>query len=318
MSKIIQLLKKAKEEYYKGNPIISDSLYDSLASRFGYEEFGEGEFTNKVIHLFPMYSLEKFYKEDNNSPKFSKSVKTPKLDGSAIELIYVQGQLASASTRGDGISGENITDKFTNGKLVPNIIYNYHFSTMQIVQVVGEIVAPKTIENSRNYAAGALHLKDINEFDTRDLTFIAYGMKPYATSNYLEDMKILTECGFFTVIDSDWKEFPQDGVVYRCLNNNDFVDYGYTAKHPKGAYALKKRSDVAVEETTLIDVVWQIGKGGKVTPVAIFQDIVIDGATINRATLHNAGFIENLDLHLGDTLLVTRSGGIIPKVIGKV
>ena len=83
-------------------------------------------------------------------------------------------------------------------------------------------------------------------------------------------------------------------------------------------YALKLKSDVVVVPSTLREVVWQVGKGGKVTPVAIFDEVEIEDAKITRATLHNAGFVKDLDLHIGDDLLITRSGGVIPKILGKL
>jgi DNA ligase (NAD+) len=124
---------------------------------------------------------------------------------------------------------------------------------------------------------------------------------------------------FITILDGKYCRdfFPTDGQVTRLNDNATYKELGYTAKHPRGAYARKLRSDVAIEETVLLDVLWQVGRTGAVTPVAIFEDIVIDDAVINRATLHNAGFLQNMQLEIGDLILVTRSGGIIPKVLGK-
>lgn len=315
--RMIDFLNKCKDAYYKGKPIIADSIYDELADKFNFYDIGHKQLNNRVQHIFPMYSLEKYY-HDDTPPTYNAAIVSPKLDGAAIELVYSSSVLTIASTRGNGKEGEDITDKFLNSKLAPLVINEGTLDSMQLIQVVGEVVAAKDIKNSRNYASGALHLKDIEEFNARELIFIAYGIKPYPTSTFMDDMMLLRNAGFLTVIDSNWAEYPQDGVVFRCNSNEEFMDLGYTSKHPKGAFALKNKTDVATEETKLLDVIWQVGKGGKVTPVAIFEDIVIDDAKINRATLHNPGFIEDMELCIGDIILVTRSGGIIPKVVGKL
>lgn len=310
---IIKFLNKCSEAYYSGNPIIDDDVFDHLSEKYGYNSFGTSDISDRICHLYPMLSLEKFYTDDNKIPKFSNAIISPKLDGAAIELVYINKEFAWASTRGDGFEGEDISEKIERSSLVPKKL---EFNQLLSTQITGELVAPKTIKNSRNYAAGAANLKSIEEFLERDLTFIAYGIKPSITNSYALDMQLLKDSGFNTVIDSDWKDFPRDGIVFRCDNNKEYSEFGYTSKHPKGAFALKDRKDIATVETELLKVAWQVGKGGKVTPVAIFKDINIGGANINRATLHNAGFIENLDLKIGDTLLITRSGGIIPKVVG--
>ena len=132
-------------------------------------------------------------------------------------------------------------------------------------------------------------------------------------------MGLLQKEGFNTVLNiPEEHKYPTDGVVYRLDSNEEFSKLGHTSKHPRGAYARKLSSDVEIKETKLLEVVWQVGSSGKVTPVANFEEVVIDDAKITRATLHNPGFIEDMDLSIGDTLLVTRSGGVIPKVLGKL
>ena len=185
------------------------------------------------------------------------------------------------------------------------------------IQITGEIVAPSHVENSRNYAAGALNLKDLAEFKTRAISFFAYGVWPYFTETYTEDMKVLGSLGFSTIQDTDLdKIYPTDGVVFRCDNNLDFENFGYTSKHPRGAYARKQRMEHV--ETTLLSVEWQVGKTGKVTPVAILEPVMIGDAIVSRATLNNPGFIEALGLELGDRVAVIRAGEIIPCVLHKV
>jgi len=305
-------LKKAQEAYEKGQPFLTDEEFDLLAEKFKFFEVGYTPTKDKEEHVYPLYSLEKKWEEDNPTYPNTSYVVTPKLDGTAISLLYVNGDLVRVLTRGNGKEGVNITDKFLATDIVP-----HHIPTQKIRQIDGELVAPKTIENTRNYAAGAANLKDIEEFKTRDLTFIAYAVRPYIWSDYYRDMHTLSDWGFNIVTESAWSAFPQDGKVVRVLNNEEFDELGYTDKYPKGAFAIKKRADIAIEETVLREVRWQV-KRGKVTPVAIFDPVVIEDATITKATLHNAGFVESLDLHIGDTILVTRSGGVIPKVVGKI
>jgi DNA ligase (NAD+) len=186
-----------------------------------------------------------------------------------------------------------------------------------VVQVTGEIVAPSHIENARNYAAGSLNLKDSSEFSTRAVSFFAYGIQPYIRDNFMQDLDELKRFGFSVISEQELdKIYPCDGVVFRVNNNAQFYEMGYTAKHPRGAYARKERQ--AHVETKLIDVEWQVGKSGKVTPVAILEPVYIGDALVSRATLNNPGFIEMLDLQIGDTVAIIRSGEIIPCILHKV
>ncbi|MCP4437510.1 MAG: DNA ligase [Aureispira sp.] len=268
-----------------------------------------------VPHLFRMYSLQKFYKGEGSSPDTTHStVETYKLDGAAISLLYVDRCLVQACTRGDGIAGQDITDKILVLKCVPNNIL-----IKGVVQVIGEVVASKDITNSRNYASGALNLKTVDEFLGREVTFYAYGIEGEGSCTYYtEDLVLLGKSGFNTVLSLKIGEpipFPNDGIVVRINSNSVFKDKGYTSKHPRGAWALKVRSKGT--ETTLVDVIWQVGKSGKVTPVAILDPINIEGAVVGRATLNNTGFIKGLNLKIGDKVLVERAGGIIPRIMSK-
>ena len=235
---------------------------------------------------------------------------TPKLGGSAISILYLEGELERVLTRGDGKSGIDITDKFKKSKLIPQTIVIGH----EITQVTGEIVAPKSVPNSRNYAAGSLNLKDIDEFLTRNLCFVAYGIEPSLNDSYVDDMLELWEVGFNTVTQSDWAEFPHDGTVWRLDNNEKFRDLGYTSHHPRGAFALKEQKKGVT--TTLLDVEWQVGKSGVVSPVAILEPCIIGEATVSKATLHNKSYIEELGLYIGCEVEVIRSGEIIPRIVG--
>jgi DNA ligase (NAD+) len=314
MTKIEQFLDSASKAYYAGSPIISDEQFDKLADSIGYNKVGSKQHENKEKHLYPMYSLQKYYEDEGIKPL--EGIKdlsyTIKLDGAAISLLYIDGNLVRGLTRGDGTEGQLITDKLLATKLVPHQI-----PYKGVLQITGEIVAPVNIENSRNYAAGSLNLKDVNEFKTRALSFFAYGVQPCIKTTFDEDMDELQTYGFGVIRESGLdKIFPTDGIVFRINNNKQFYEMGYTAKHPKGAYAKKERA--AHVETKLLDVEWQVGKSGKVTPVAILEPVYIGAALVSRATLNNPGFIESLDLRIGDTVAVIRSGEIIPCILHKV
>ena len=260
-----------------------------------------------------MYSLQKVYEiEDKPDYGTEPVVVTPKLDGSAVSLQYIRGHLHLALTRGDGKEGIDITEKMM--LLVPPQID----TDEKFYQITGEVVALAEIPNARNYAAGALNLKDITEFNERraNMSFIAYSIQPYITKEYIKDMAQVSKWGFETCIDSNYSEFPHDGDVWRCINNDYFDKLGHTSHHPRGAFAKKKRAEGVV--TTLLDVVWQVGKSGCVSPVAILEPVNINGANVSKATLHNKGMIEILGLEIGCKVEVIRAGEIIPQVIARV
>lgn len=310
-----EFLELCKQEYYAGNPIISDSQYDAIEDAYrGTLDIGTN--AGRTKHWYKMYSLKKYY-TDEEYPKDHVYFVTPKLDGAAVALRYIAGELDSVVTRGNGEYGENISHLFTpETASLLNIPYKLNADIT--VQITGEIVAPSHIRNARNYAAGALSLKDIDKFKDKVLTFFAYDMQESPYKLYIETLAVLTNLGFINVASSsaEFDQYPTDGTVHRIDINKVYYDMGFTSKHPRGAYALKKRS--AGIETTILDVVWQTGKSGKVTPVAILDPIDIDGALVSRATLNNPGFIEALGICIGDKVAVERAGGIIPRIIRKI
>ena len=317
MNKLEQYLNTASRAYYAGAPIISDEQFDALADSVNYNKVGASvSSNNKGKHYKQMYSLQKYYEGEGVRPLegMGDASSSIKLDGCAISLLYVDGELVRALTRGDGVEGQDITDKVYShtGLGIPKTIPQT-IST----QITGEIVAPKHVENSRNYASGSLNLKDVNEFATRAVEFFAYGVQPYIYQTYTRDLEELKAWGFHTIDEPELdKIFPSDGVVFRLNDNREFEQLGYTSKHPRGAYAQKERAEHV--ETTLLDVEWQVGKSGKVTPIAILEPVYIGDALVSRATLNNPGFIEQLDLQLGDRVAVIRSGEIIPCILHKV
>jgi len=315
MNKIKQYLDMASASYYAGNPVISDEAFDRLAESIGYNQVGAQQHENIRKHFQRMYSLQKHYEDEGVRPlsEYKNLAATPKLDGAAISVLYIDGRLAQVLTRGDGVEGTDITEKFlSRPDLVPHIV-----ERQDVFQVTGEIVAPKTVPNARNYAAGALNLKDSEEFKTRAVAFYAYGVYPTQAKTFTGDMTLLHTLGFQTIFANDLHNiYPCDGVVFRVDDNDTFNSLGFTSKHPRGAYALKERQ--AAVETTLVSVEWQVGKSGKVTPVAHLKPVMIGDKEVSRATLNNQAFIEALDLQLGDTVAIALAGMIIPQVLYKV
>jgi len=305
-------LEKASAMYYSGTPIISDAEFDALARLYSYDAVGH-TVTDGIPHLYKMYSLKKVFNINDIEGATSPMVRTPKLDGAAVSLQYVNGHLAQALTRGDGNIGRDITLKLE--ELVPANI-----STIGTCQITGEVVAPDTIPNSRNFAAGSLNLKDMQEFRARCsyLRFVAYDIQgEYIEHTHLTSaMDGLAQEGFDTITHFDASGFPTDGEVFRVDSYEVFYRMGYTAHHPRGAFALKEQKDGVTTE--LLDVVWQVGKSGVVSPVAILKPVEVGDALVSRATLHNIEYIRSLDLEIGCSVEVIRSGEIIPRIVRRV
>ena len=305
-----EFLDRASKKYYEGTPILTDAEFDILAEKHQYNRVGY-TVTDAIPHTYRMYSLQKCFDIHQAPIEIGKCIVTPKLDGAAVSLLYVEGNLQLSLTRGDGIQGRDITDKMR--LLVPNQI-----SITAMVQITGEVVAPDSVPNSRNYAAGSLNLKDFSEFETRckDLVFVAYGQEKVVNRNYDATLEGLERMGFNTALNFDVTGYPTDGTVYRLRDNFDFEFRGHTSNHPRGAFALKEQKQG--ETTVLKDVVWQLGKSGVVSPVAILEPVEIGGATVSRATLHNIQYIRDLNLEIGCCVEVIRSGEIIPRIVGRI
>ena len=305
-------LEKASAMYYSGHPIISDEEFDALAQLYNYDVVGH-TVTDGIPHLYRMYSLQKVFDISDIEGTTSPLLRTPKLDGAAVSLQYINGHLAQALTRGDGNLGRDITLKLE--ELVPT-----HISALDKVQITGEVVAPDTIPNSRNFAAGSLNLKDMNEFRSRakDLRFVAYDIQGDRVEfeRLSTAMDSLAQDGFNVITHFDATGYPTDGEVFRVDNYSAFYKMGYTAHHPRGAFALKEKKDGVITE--LLDVEWQVGKSGVVSPVAILKPVEVGDALVSRATLHNIEYIRSLNLEIGCSVEVIRSGEIIPRIVRRV
>ena len=304
----------AKQYYEGGNSPLTDTEWDALYD--GLEEIGYTP-ASGVPHKYQMYSLQKTF--DNEELENWLRVKhegqlvtcTPKLDGAAVSIMYRDGNLSSALTRGNGKIGLDILNKIQY--LVPTKI-NY----LKEIQIDGEVVAPTSIPNARNYAAGSLNLKDPLEFKARcnELRFVAYDMRPYFIESWVDVLQMVESFGISTVYSIDASLYPQDGRVFRLDDTKYWSEQGFTAHHPRGSLAFKEQKDGVI--TKLKDVEWQTGKSGVVTPVAILEPVMIGDALVQRATLHNMAHIEQLGLEIGCKVEVIRSGEIIPRIVRRV
>ena len=305
-------LDHASRKYYEGTPIISDEEFDSLAKQHNYTSVGYSV-TDAYPHAYRMYSLQKFTPADEAPMDLRAWIKTIKLDGAAISLTYHNAKLVSVLTRGDGIEGKDVTHLFRGSN------NEYNMFSDGFYQVTGEIVASKDIKNSRNYAAGALGLKDQHEFWNRKLTFVPYDVQSPGLHHckfWTDRLDWLCNLGFYDIRDEELEDrFPTDGYVWRVNSLRDYEKMGYTAQHPRGSFAVKEEQKPVV--TTLREVTWQLGKSGVVSPVGHFDPIKIGHAIISKATLHNIEYIRNLGLEIDCKIGVIRSGEIIPRIVGR-
>jgi DNA ligase (NAD+) len=359
--------------YYKKNQSeISDYDFDQLVKQLEYLEekypelIDEESPTEKVgsdltsqksviVHKKPMYSLnnaysleelEKFYEDVRKVEKIETNFITElKIDGFSINLFYDDGKLQYATTRGDGIEGEDVTENVKTIDTVPLKI-NY----LKQIEVRGEIYLPKKefnrinnerekngnklFANPRNAAAGTIKLKDSPIVRERKLGSFLYSVgfceEEFSTESDLLDF--LHKLGFRTVESTNvngfkaivqecekWDkqrfdlDYEIDGLVVKVNDTSLQNKIGFTSKFPKWAIAYKFKAEEV--ETELKGVDFQVGRTGAITPVARLKPVFISGSTISNATLHNEDEIKRLDLRIGDFVTIIKSGEIIPKII---
>ncbi len=307
-----------------------------------------------IPHKIRMYSLGNAYSlaevEEfliKIDPDFPCVIMELKIDGFSINLFYNEGILQYATSRGDGYTGENIT---TNVKQIQNIPHKINY--FEPIEIRGEVYLPiqeferlnakkivndeKIFANPRNAAAGTIKLKDSAAVYDRKLAAIIYAVGlndnlPVTSQNELlkffktQGFKVSQHAqvvnniadlhAFINLWDKKRHSLPYeiDGIVIKVNDRKIADELGYTAKSPKWAIAYKFKASEA--ETILNDVVFQVGRTGAVTPVAILAPVTLAGTTVARATLHNKDEIARLDIHLGDTVTIIKSGEIIPKII---
>lgn len=310
--------------YVHAKPAISDAEYDALYDSLvaiekaqGYRDYDSPTVKvgaidhrqGKVKHPNRLYSLDKVYDKKEVPKEFT--VETPKLDGACVAIHCLRGEVVSILSRGDGEYGENISflfkDQFNNFRLE-------HLDFRGTVSIICEAVTFKKVDNYRNYVAGALNLKDKEEFLSREIVLVVHDVLGVDLP-YTERLNYMSSQGFNTVLDERvLRDIPKDGVVYRTNSLAREHELGYTSKYPKFAIALKKRA-TETAQTRLVDVIWAVGRTGMVNPTGIVEPVIIGGATVSRLTLHNLAFIEDNDICLGDKIEIERAGEIIPTFV---
>ncbi len=284
---------------------------------------------------------------ETNDGRFPRVSLELKLDGFSVNLFYDKGILQYATTRGDGFEGEDITRNVRTIASIPQKIEHSY-----PIEVRGEIFFPiaeferinkireeegqPRFANPRNAAAGTIKLKDHEMVRERKLACIVYATGRFENSDVDSQerlLEFLREKGFpvseHTVFADDFQairfhcekwdstrselEYEIDGIVIKTDSFHLREELGYTSKSPKWAFAYKFKAEE--KETMLLDVSFNVGRTGAVTPVAHLEPIYISGSTVSRATLHNEDEIRRLDIHIGDTVRIIKSGEIIPKIL---
>ena len=373
VEKLRELIRKYDYYYYVlNNPLVSDAEYDELKRRLielerKYPELitpdsptqrvgapPRKEFPN-VQHSIPMLSLEDARNEEEIREIYERIVKLvgrnvefciePKFDGTSLELIYENGVLVRAVTRGDGYVGEDVTPNARTIRTVPLRL----FEDVSI-EIRGEVViskenfrklneelinkGEKPFANPRNAAAGSLMQLDSRITAQRPLDFIVWGFgkSEIKFTKQSEFLKKAEELGFKVpkpkvvktleeIIETyrEWEKerdryiYELDGMVVKVNEIELWEKLGYTARAPRWAFAAKFKPR---EKTTkILGVVWQVGRTGIITPVAELQPVEIGGAIVSRATLHNVDILKKLGVKIGDTVVVSRAGDVIPQII---
>ncbi|NOR80215.1 MAG: NAD-dependent DNA ligase LigA [Methyloprofundus sp.] len=318
---------------------------------------------SKIQHELPMLSLGNVYSEEelaefieriDNRLKNTDELRfcvEPKLDGLAISLLYNQGKLIQAATRGDGTVGEDVTYNVKTIKNIPHTLRGNNIPKR--LEVRGEVVIPiadfhalnkqaqhndsKIFVNPRNAAAGSLRQLDSNITAQRPLAFYSYGIGiieggRLANSHFqrLQQLKewglpltdeVTLETGakgciaaYTKLLEKRQKlSYEIDGIVYKIDDIALQEQLGFVARAPRWATAHKFPAQE--EQTCLLDVEFQVGRTGAITPVAILEPVFVGGVTVSRASLHNADEIQRLELNIGDTVVIRRAADVIPQIV---
>ena len=372
ISYLTDLLNKYNKAYYiDNNPIVSDVEYDTLYKELeqlekDYPEFiqnnsptkavGAKETLSKTInHEIPMYSLDNSYSMKDIEEfyerlykMFGKDIELTvecKMDGAALSVTYDNGRLLQVVTRGDGKSGEDIT----NTAYISNLPKEISYKGKLILR--GEVFMPKEVfkelnrtrgemgqnlfANPRNAAAGSLKLLDFKQAQSRMLEMFVYNLAYFDENistheealNFCREIglpvnNIFFKCSNLNMVENALSEIENmrfslpydiDGAVIKVNNIDMQRQAGFTAKFPRWAIAYKYKAQQV--STILEDVIFQVGRTGAVTPVAVLHPVLISGSTVSRASLHNEDEIKRLNIMIGDTVFIEKGGEIIPKVV---
>ncbi|NBT58910.1 NAD-dependent DNA ligase LigA, partial [bacterium] len=365
--------------YVQDSPVISDEAYDKLFQELMKLEAEHPELRSplsptqkvggsiidkfsKYKHSQPMLSLQNiynseesatFYKrwEESLSKPFSLLVE-PKFDGLAIELVYKNGGLVVAATRGDGETGEDVTE---NVKTIRSIPLHLRGGFPDLLEVRGEIILLKEdfeklnqerakageplFANPRNAAAGSIRQLDPKVAAKRKLDFFPHGVasvKGLKAKTQMELLESFRSWGlkthslykevssleaiekFYKKVETDRDSLPYeiDGIVLKINSFKDQDELGFVARSPRWAVAYKFKAQEGV--TKLNDVIFQVGRTGVITPVAVLEPVWVGGVEVKRAGLHNEDQIQALGLKIGDTVVVKRAGDVIPDVVSVI
>ena len=294
----------------------------------------------KVEHSKPMLSAAKT-KDINEIEKFISNNDfycSYKLDGLTLVCIYEGGKFKQAITRGTGLIGEDVTEQ---AKMIENLPINIPYD--DYLELRGECVVPwgsfhkinesldEPYSHPRNLAAGSLRNLDTNITKQRNLSYVVFECVSdlYDEEGLLkfkwDELDYLDSLGFKTVgrchgevsdcveaMQPEFYEYPVDGLVFELCNKLYSKSLASTSHHEGCRMALKWAD--STYETVLRDVIWDVGRSGVISPVAVFDEVDLDGALTTKATLHNLSIIEGLELGVGDTITVYRSNMVIPKI----
>ncbi len=361
----------AKKAYYSGSPIMSDAEFDSLEEKLrlvkspvveivGEPSKGLKNDRVKFKHFSPMLSLAKISADKDNNPPIIEFIKwwkkvgmpgmlevTPKYDGNAVSIQYVNGKLTLGLTRGDGELGQDITDKIM--RLAPCSI-----DLDGKLEIRGEMLMPIDVfevkyanfKNPRNLVAGILSSKTVDWDMVKDLHFVPYEIKNIQKDGFFyfieEPLNILNRNGFrhlpqieycqmdaegvngryigreFTAIFGthlnrrDKSNYQLDGIVFKICDSDTRRNLGDNGHHPEWAKAVKFAPRLTI--TTIKDIEWILGKVGSFTPVAILEPVLLDGSMVSKCSLHNYGNVVNGKLFPGAEISLKKAGDIIPQV----
>lgn len=367
--------------YALDNPTISDYEFDKLLEELISLEKLHPEFLspdspsqrvggqitkifNAVKHQYPMLSLSNSYSVEDMID-FDRKVREGlghtgdeqsieyvcelKFDGLSISLIYEDGKLAQAITRGDGVQGDEVT---TNAKTIKSVPLKLHGDFPARFEIRGEVYMPRPVfdainnereeigetpmANPRNAASGTMKMQDSGQVAKRRLDCFLYNVlgENLSFKTHFESIRAAKSWGFrvseearlCTGIEEvlafiehwDKKRFDlpydTDGIVIKVNDIRLQKNLGFTAKSPRWAIAYKFKAEQV--STELQSISYQVGRTGAITPVANLKPVPLGGTTVKRASLHNADIIEKLDVRIGDYVFVEKGGEIIPKIIG--
>ena len=345
------LLQKASYAYYGlDKPIMSDKEYDDLYDELvsleketecvlagsptqkvqGYVLDG----FKKVEHSKPMLSADKT-KEVSEVEKFidnRDSYCSYKLDGLTLVVKYKDGKFVQGITRGNGTVGEDVTEQCRFIKNLPMEISNKHDIELRGECVISwdefhriNATLDEPYSHPRNLAAGTLRNLDLNIVRDRNLSFVVFELVSPTFTHKWDGLKAIEDMGFECVgraqgtvencvegMQPDWYAYPVDGLIFELNSSELSKSLGATSHHENCRIALKWED--SLYKTKLTDIEWNTSKTGLINPVAIFEPVDLDGAITTRATLHNISYIEDLQLGIGDEIVVYRANMVIPKV----